>query len=226
MGIDRYSTKSVEGSRPEGYAVIDGYEYAVFVPRNELAQSPGGELNRASRVAPVLFGYFSTTIPFAEPKLDPGNYLVAYRGKGKVISTEEEAVEEEADDAAEEEEAPVEIDDKTPLELLTPEQRLLRQIDLTENLIIFMDAETGEYVASMKTSKAQDQKDNKRTSVAGVSADQKVVWVGATVKEKVQETHDFLTFDAKVRRTAKSRIIPISLRMRVENGAIGSGWRR
>lgn len=226
VGIDRYSTKSVEGSRPEGYAVIDGYEYAVFVPRNELAQSPGGELNRASRVAPVLFGYFSTTIPFAEPKLDPGNYLVAYRGKGKVISTEEEAVEEEADDAAEEEEAPVEIDDKTPLELLTPEQRLLRQIDLTENLIIFMDAETGEYVASMKTSKAQDQKDNKRTSVAGVSADQKVVWVGATVKEKVQETHDFLTFDAKVRRTAKSRIIPISLRMRVENGAIGSGWRR
>jgi len=89
-----------------------------------------------------------------------------------------------------------------------------------------MDAETGEYVASMKTKKAQDQKDNKRTSVTGVSAEQKTVWVGATVKEKVQETHDFLTFDAKVRRTAKSRIIPLSLRMRVENGAIGSGWRR
>ena len=52
------------------------------------------------------------------------------------------------------------------------------------------------------------------------------VWVGATVKEKVQEVHDFLTFNAEVRRTAKSRIIPVSLRLRVENGAIGSGWRR
>ncbi len=227
VGIDRYSTKEIEGNRPEGYAIIDGYEYAVFVPRNELAESPGGELNRASRIAPVLFGYFSTTIPFAEPKLDPGNYLVAYREKGKVITSEEEAEAEASDEGEDgEEAAPAEITDETPLELLSTEQRLLRQIDLNENLIIFMDAETGEYVASMKTKKAQDQKDNKRTSVTGVSAEQKTVWVGATVKEKVQETHDFLTFDAKVRRTAKSRIIPLSLRMRVENGAIGSGWRR
>ena len=224
VGIDRYSLKTSEGNRPEGYAIIDGYEYAVFVPRNELAESPGGELNRASRIAPVLFGYLSTTIPFAEPKLDPGNYLVAYREKGKVVSAGDEAVDDEG--GADGEEEPVEITDDTPLEFLSPEQRLLRQIDLSEHLIIFMDAETGEYVASIKTKKAQDQKDNKRTSVTGVTAEQKTVWVGATVKDKVQETHDFLTFDAKVRRTAKSRIIPLSLRLRVENDTIGSGWRR
>ena len=226
VGIDRFTTKEVEGKRPDGYAVINGYEYAVLVPREELAESPGGELNRASRMAPVLFGYFSTTIPFAEPKLAPGDYVVAYREKGKVITSEDEALEEEGAEGEDGEAAPAEITDDTPLELLTPEQRLLRQIDLNEHLIIFMDAATGEYVASMKTKKAQDQKDNKRTSKEGVSAEQKTVWVGETVKDKVQETHDYLIFDAKVRRTAKSRIIPLSLRMRVENGAIGSGWRK
>lgn len=223
VGIDRYSTKEIDGKRPEGYEVISGYEYAVLVPRNELSENVGGELNRASRVSPVLFGYFSTTIPFAEPKLYPGDYIVAYREKGKPITDDEEVAEEAAEG---EEGEPIEITDDTPLELLTPEQRMLRQIDLNEHLIIFLDAATGEYVASMKAKKAQDQKDNKRTSVEGVTAEQRTVWVGATVKEKVQETHDFLTFDAKVRRTAKSRIIPLSLMMRVENDTLGSGWRK
>ena len=130
-------------------------------PSERVASWRGGELNRASRVSPVLFGFFSTTLPFAEPKLAPGDYLVAYREKGKVLFDKDEGADEAEDEGGAEgeeaaEEPPAEIDDDTPLELLTPEQRLLRQIDLKEHLIIFIDAATGEYVASIKATKAID----------------------------------------------------------------------
>lgn len=226
VGLDRWTSAPVEGKRPEDYGVISGYEHILFVPRNELSEAPGGELETASRITPLLFGFFSTTVPFAEPALPPGQYLVAYRGKGP-IKVDRDAKDEEKEDKGEgeEEEAPAEVTDDTPLELLTPAQRLLRQIDLKENLIIFMDAETGEYVASMKTKKAAGQKDKKNTP-KGVVHEKRTVWVGQLAKDKVQEDHDFLIFDVKVRRTAKSRVIPLHLEMRVENDTIGSGWRK
>ncbi|MEM9801783.1 MAG: SUMF1/EgtB/PvdO family nonheme iron enzyme, partial [Planctomycetota bacterium] len=185
VGIDRWTTSDVEGKAPEGYAVIEGYERIVLVPRYELELASGGAINRASRVAPVLFGYLSTTVPFAEPKLAPGNYLIAYREAGTILTAGESA---EEDVEGEGGEAP-EVTDDTPLELLSPAQRLLRQIELQENLIIFMEAETGEYVASMKTSKIVDIKD-KKSVPNGIQFEQKTVWVGETVRDKVQEVHD------------------------------------
>jgi len=233
IGLDRWTTFDEQGKRAEGYGVVDGYEHIIFVPRFELDEAPGGELNRASRVSPVLFGYLSTSIPFAEPALPAGDYIVAYREKGTLLANADEVVEEEApvedegegggEEGGDEPEADAE--DEIPLDLLTPEQRMFRQINLKEHLLIFIDATTGEYVDSILTKKATGVKDKKSTPM-GVSIERIKVWVGLLAADKVQEEHDWMTIDAKVRRSAKSRVIPIQLRLRFQNDTIGTGWRR
>ncbi|MEM1452930.1 MAG: SUMF1/EgtB/PvdO family nonheme iron enzyme [Planctomycetota bacterium] len=229
VGLDRWTANSatVEGKRPEGYAFATRYEHIAFVPRNELDLAAGPELRTESRITPVLFGYFTTTVPFADPPLAPGEYIVAYRGKGTIITDRNAADSEEetAGEGAEGEGEKPKDEDEIPLELLTPEQRMLRQIDLQENLLIFMDATTSEYVASIKTSKPVDKKD-KKDIPNGVALERKSVWVGETARDRVKEIHDTLTFDVKVRRTAKSRVLPVQIQMRVENDMIGKGWRR
>ncbi|MEM9382474.1 MAG: SUMF1/EgtB/PvdO family nonheme iron enzyme [Planctomycetota bacterium] len=123
VGLDRWtvSDPATEGKRPEGYAIASRYEHIAFVPRNELAEAPGGALRSASRVTPVLFGFFTTTIPFAEPPLPPGEYIVAYREKGTILT--DRNAEDTNDESAEggdagDEEKPKD-EDEIPLELLS-----------------------------------------------------------------------------------------------------------
>lgn len=222
LGLDRWTKASVAGKRPEGYEVITGYEAIVFAPRGNLDLKPGGEMSRTSRVWPVTFGILSTSVPMAKPALEPGTYFILYREKGKFLADPNAA--EEADKKEEDgkEKKEDEKADEGPGEM-TPEQRMLETIDTTKNLLIFVDAVTGEYVGSIPTPKLDDQQISKIET--GISLEQKKEWVGATAATKVQELQDWLTFDARVPLSTK-RAIPLSFKIQAGLGALGSGWRR
>ena len=78
-GIDRW--RVVDGSSPvPGYAVITGYEYALFTPVEELDAYSLQDLQPSgSGDGTNLLGFLSTSLSLLEPALPPGTYLVALR---------------------------------------------------------------------------------------------------------------------------------------------------
>lgn len=222
LGLDRWTKASVDGKRPDGYEVITGYEAIVFAPRGNLDLKPGGEMSRTSRVWPVTFGVLSTSVPMAKPALAPGTYFVLYREKGKFLADPNAA--EEADEKDEEgkDKKKEEKAEEGPGEM-TPEQRMLESIDTTKNLLIFVDAVTGEYVGSIPTPKLDDKQISKIET--GISTEKKKEWVGETAATKVQEVQDWLTFNARVPLSTK-RAIPLSFEIQAGLDALGTGWRR
>jgi formylglycine-generating enzyme required for sulfatase activity len=231
VGLDRWTFETPE-RRPEGYEVIKSYEHIVFAPRADFGMSPGGELNRESRIQPVVLGFLSTTVPMVSPALPPGNYLVSYREKGRMMRTgeaeekpEAKPEEEEGEKGGEkkegegeaEAEAPV---DETPLEFLTPAERLLRQIDMKKTILIFSTVETGEYVASIDTKKIGPDVKATKADDGEIRLSQKSLF--DENKEKI--TQDWMKIQANIRRST-SRVIPFEMDLQVDSSALGTGWR-
>lgn len=68
-----------------GYAVIEGYDYALFVPVVELDISSAKQLDDVSHESgPVTFGVLSLTKDVIEPALPRGTYFVSYLAPAKV----------------------------------------------------------------------------------------------------------------------------------------------
>lgn len=225
-GMDRYTLGSAPdgAQRPENYLIIDGYEHFVFAPRDDFALNLGAELSLNSRAAPVVLGFLSTTVPLENPALAPGNYFVCYREKGKVVADPNK--DKEKDENAKDEEEAEPISDDTPLELLTPEQRLLRQIDLDAHLLIFTTVETGEYVASIPFDKiTKDLKGNK-IDPASIEHRKESVWAKDAQGEDVRVQQDWLDISANIRRDSGKRFHPVKFPVQVNSDALGSGWRR
>ena len=230
VGLDRWTSETPE-RRPEGYEIIKSYEHIVFSPRAEFGMSPGGELNRESRIQPVVLGFLSTTVPMVSPALPPGNYFVSYREKGRMMrdgetESEEPKPEEGKDkkdkdkkegEAEAEAEEPV---DETPMDLLTPAERLLRQIDTKTTILIFSTVDTGEYVTSMPISKIGPDVKATKADDGEIQLSQKSVF--DENKEKVQQ--DWMKVQANIRRSS-SRVIPFEMMLQVDSSALGTGWR-
>ncbi len=220
VALDRWVTET-PAKRPEGYTVIKGYEHILFAPRTDFGIAPGGELNRESRIQPVVIGFLSTTVPMTSPALPPGEYFVSYREKGRMMVAGESAKKDKEEDKKEGEgEEDIEITDDTPLELLSPAERLLRQIDLKKTIVIFSTIDTGEYVASMPASKLG-------TDIKATKAkDGEIVLSKKNAfnenKEKIQQ--DWMAIKANIRRSS-SRVIPFSMDLQVDSSALGSNWR-
>ena len=82
LAMDRWQS-SPGTAGLEGYAVIEAYEYMLFVPAMEIdavALKGLGELSIEE--GPVVMGVLSTTGEVLEPALPAGTYLVSYRGAG------------------------------------------------------------------------------------------------------------------------------------------------
>ena len=229
IGLDRWTSETPE-RRPEGYEVIQSYEHIVFSPRASFDTSPGAELNRESRIQPVVLGFLSTTVPMVSPALPPGTYFVSYREKGRMMRSGESEEEEpkpdpEAKDDKEkkdgkaeaEKEAPI---DETPMDLLTPAERLLRQIDMKEHILIFSTVDTGEYVASMPTTKIGPGVKATKADDGEIELTQKSLF--DENKEKI--TQDWMKVQANIRQSS-SRVIPFDMQLQVDSSALGSGWR-
>ncbi len=85
--------RSVDGSaRVAGYAVITGYDHALFCPLTSLPAALVGDLGAHG---PLLLGLLSVTRPLVNPELEPGAYYVAWRPAGSTRLPEDRTVRSE-----------------------------------------------------------------------------------------------------------------------------------
>lgn len=221
IGMDRWKAKSLDGTPPTGYGVIENYESVMFIPRSDLALK-GAQLNSTSRVWPVTFGVLQTSIKLDEPNLEPGVYFVLYRGQGKFLADPDAAgkADQKKEEGAEGEAAEEDPNDKGKL---TPEQQMLASIDVRKNLLVFVDAKTGEYAGSIATAKPADKQMKKIDT--GITHEVRKIWEGETAADKVRVEQDWLVFETAVPMGTK-RAIPLGFEILVAKGALGGGWRR
>ncbi len=83
LAVDRWRVGPGE-VKLEGYAVIHGYETVSLVPLDQLAfNNPNLLVNHTLREGPVPFAVLHTSLATAQPALEPGTYILAYRGAGR-----------------------------------------------------------------------------------------------------------------------------------------------
>ncbi len=93
VSMDRWKTRrgtasqrygDQNGSNPlGGYAVITDYDYFLFTPVSEISGSNVKKLAKDTVDGdPLVLGFISTTLPLTEPALEPGTYVLAWRGPG------------------------------------------------------------------------------------------------------------------------------------------------
>jgi formylglycine-generating enzyme required for sulfatase activity len=207
---------------PQGYGVITGYEYLLFVPVQELGEAKGESWRRKSLDKPQMIGVLATTEAMAEPKLNPGTYFVLYRSKGKIQRQDKPDPDENKDDkkgagVAQEptgqEEVAVEAD---PADAALP-------YDIKENNLLFVDSESGEIVAVQEVSGAP--KFDKVKNLSG--------WKVETVKESqkgadgkpIKVDVDHLILTAEIPIVTRGKCYPFSIDFKPALGVTGKVWR-
>lgn len=239
-GIDRWQTASVEGERPEGYAVPKAYDVIAFAPRGDLHVKPGAKLKQVSAEEfPITVGALTTTVAMAEPALEPGDYLVLYRAKGKLAKDAAEEEGEAVEAGAKKDkkgsgaaEAPqggqegTQDDEAAPADEvpMTPERSVLEGIDPKNDQLIFVDAKTGMFKAAIRYS--LPNKDARyRDTVSTVGYESKKVIEGTGADKKFVQ-QDWLTIEVRMPTVPGKRCVPMAIPLRVADGALGEGWRR
>jgi len=84
VAMDRWS--SAEGrAQLDSYAVIEGYDFMLYVPVVEMDVTSAKQLGELSaETGPVAMGVLSTTRDVIDPPLPKGSYFVSYLAKGEV----------------------------------------------------------------------------------------------------------------------------------------------
>ena len=100
---------------------------------------------------------------------------------------------------------------------------MLESIDVRKNLLVFVDAKTGEYKASIETSKPADKQISKIDT--GITHVIRKIWEGERAADKVRVEQDWLTFQVAVPMGTK-RAVPLEFEVMAAKGALGRGWRR
>ena len=100
---------------------------------------------------------------------------------------------------------------------------MLASIDVRKNLLVFVDAKTGEYKASIETSKPADKQISKIDT--GITYEVRKIWEGERAADKVRVEQDWLTFQVAVPMGTK-RAVPLEFEVMAAKGALGRGWRR
>lgn len=132
---DRWETAPGSQDAPEGYGVIAGYEYILFVPIEQLEQSNDAIFARETLKTPQHMGFLSLSVPMLEPALPAGTYLIAFRAKGNAIAPDTEV------------DPDVDVDpDQEEIEFEDP---LAGIIDVEQDNLLLFDALTGELVTHM-----------------------------------------------------------------------------
>jgi formylglycine-generating enzyme required for sulfatase activity len=82
VAVDHWTSRT-GADGPPGYAVIEGYRFALFTPVRTLPASDPQTLEKRSlEDNPVPLGFLSTSERVREPDLAPGTYLVSFRARG------------------------------------------------------------------------------------------------------------------------------------------------
>jgi formylglycine-generating enzyme required for sulfatase activity len=87
----RWQTRGSDSGLP-GYTVITRYDSIVFTPASAMEANGLGELRKRTRASELThLGLLSCSVGMARPALDPGTYMVALRGAGKMVESRSEA---------------------------------------------------------------------------------------------------------------------------------------
>lgn len=108
---DRYAEKD---SNPlDRYAVITDYDFFLFTPVADAGAASVTSLTRDSigEEGPVVLGFFSTTLALKKPELEPGTYVLAWRGAGRI-----QRPEKKENESGEEVEAPPTMEEELGLD--------------------------------------------------------------------------------------------------------------
>ena len=143
--MDRWEKTPGSEGAPDGYSIITGYEYGLFVPIEEIVDSNDETFRRLSLVEPLHLGFLTTTFGILEPELGPGTYLIAFRALGETHVEEEGDPDEEIGEET--------GDDKTEDPKAKRRKRddpWAATLNIDADNLLFYDAESSELVAHIE----------------------------------------------------------------------------
>ncbi|HJP02770.1 MAG TPA: SUMF1/EgtB/PvdO family nonheme iron enzyme [Planctomycetota bacterium] len=199
LALQRWQTRESELERIEGYQVITGHDHALFVPILQVHAVNPSDLRKSSLEDGLLhLGFFSTDQPMIEPNIEPGSYLVAFRGKGESPEKPEDETEASGEDEV------AEVEDSKPLEEFV-------QFDPAVDNFIMMDM-TGEPVAAMPVARFVWGNPNVLDSKVGFR-DRTIIEI--VDEEEVEVHQEWLEFDVFVKgRTSKGLKTTFGVRLK------------
>lgn len=216
VAMDRWKSGTGTASHP-GYGVIEGYDYALFVPVVELDVSSAKQLDDVSHASgPVTFGVVSLTMDAIEPALPKGTYFVSYLAPGKTEEPEPVPTSGTAlpQDALPQEGAP------TPAPIALPEG-----LDRTRANLVFYSPDD-EPVAGMPVTGLDFARPKQPTILVGEGT--RVVMQpnkrGELEPQDVPCDQVILGVSTWVRVSNKG--FSYNLVLKFEQGSLGDGWRR
>lgn len=213
IAMDRWEQTDSSGEVPEGYQIITGYDYVLFVPAETLEHSQSSDMDRKSLDEPVHLGFLATDQSFLEPALGPGTFLVAYRAAGKKPRERPAADPGQKEEEKEEEQEPAPEAEQDPLESL---------IDITRPNFIFYDASSGEIVATLDASSLVFEKTPAGGNLAFFD---KTIWV--VIEEKqVQKSEKWLKLEVKISSSVRDRSLICGFELKPEPDMITKVWRK
>ena len=208
VALDRWTTEPGTAG-VEGYSVITGYHYFMFIP---VEEAPASGLKRLVEVShedgPVHLGLLATTKPLLEPALEPGAYLVAWRGEGKAKELKP-AEDEEGEEGEGEGEATDVVVEEAEDEIW----------DETVDSLIFYDT-NGVAVLSVPA------RDLKYERLKKGEAFPRRVMPTEKEREAGQEPYQEIRFTVPVPGKQSSRGFMFDLRVQVDDGTVDDGWRK
>jgi formylglycine-generating enzyme required for sulfatase activity len=204
LALQRWQTRESDLDRIEGYQVIAGHDHAMFVPIQQIHAVNPTDLRKSSVEEGVIHvGLFSTDQALAEPAVEPGSYLVTFRGEGK-------SPEEPEKDEGDEEQA--ETEESKPL------AELVQFDEMVDNFIL-IDME-GTPVAALPVTRFIWGNPN--------SLDSKVEFRDRTIlqivdEEEIEVQQEWLEFDVFVKgRTRKG--LKTTFGVRLEGKTLKDSW--
>ena len=204
IAMDRWKWRKGEaGERLDNYAVITDYDYVLFTPVADLTSSnPKGLGDDTVTDGPLILGFLSTTLPLTSPRLEPGTYIVGWRGKG-TNRTKPKSDEPNEDDDDEE---------------AGPAKRPLRDFevpfdDKLENLVFFN--QSGDPMLAHPFAGVESKKLKQGTMA--------VKFVAANEKKEIP-SHEEIIIGAVV--PAGSRGLLFDIKLVVPSGATAGDWRK
>ncbi len=203
IAMDRWQTRAASEKAPEGYEVISAYEYISFTPLAQIEHTETKTMEDLSRTEPVHLGYLTTSVPLLEPALEPGTYLVAYRGEGELRQRRAANKDEEGE------------------EIIDP---LAGLVDNDQENYVFFDAGTGSFkTAVAAASTGFDNADD----VGSVSILDEKVWEDdpSDPKEKVQVIEKWVSIESNIPSPVRKRAYTLRLKLKPNPQSMATKWR-